>query len=282
MSTSRLGLETDRMKKRAFTLIELLVVIAIIAMLLAILLPALQKAKKQAQAIICKSNLHQWGIIWRLYTDDHDGFFSDGQIGWARGEWIIGLWDYYEDRENLLTCPSATKPLPGFQPGGANRWGGPYNTYQLSGSLNTDGKYDMASYGMNNWVFNRPPGNGSLQSRPNRYHWGRMDVNGSAQIPLFLDSMWRGGGPFYMGGSAASNRITPPTENGQWASFGHEMKHFCIDRHSGAVNGVFFDLSTRKIPLKHLWRLKWHREFPTTGYPANGGTWPAWMSSFKE
>ncbi len=60
------------MKNRAFTLIELLVVIAIIALLLAVLTPALKKARQQAQSIVCKSNLHQWGIIWRLYTDDHD------------------------------------------------------------------------------------------------------------------------------------------------------------------------------------------------------------------
>ena len=282
------------MKNKAFTLIELLVVIAIIALLLAILLPSLQKAKKQAQAIICKSNLHQWGLIWRLYTDDYNGHFSDGTgVGWVRGQWVIGLWDYYEDREKLLTCPSATKPLPGFQLGGAFRWGGPYNTYQASGSPSPDGKYDFPSYGMNNWVFNRPSGGGALQGRPDILHWGRMDAKGGNQIPLFLDSMWRGGGPFYQGGSFNSQRIKPPSYNGQWGDngnltgtaggFGHEMKHFCIDRHSKAVNGVFFDLSTRKIPLKHLWRLKWHKEFNTNGYLANGAeVWPDWMSSFKE
>ncbi len=243
------------MKNRAFTLIELLVVIAIIALLLAILLPALQKAKQQAQAIICKSNLHQWGLIWRLYTDDNDGYFTSGVgVGWKRGQWIVALREYWVDRQSLLTCPTATKPIEGVN------YGGPFNTY-LSTNIadpGPDGYVERASYGMNNWVFNPPPGVTDIQGRPSRYHWRRMDVKGGTQIPLFLDSMWRGGGPFYQNGNANSNRITPPTSNGQWASYGHEMKHFCMDRHSGAVNSVFFDLSTRKVPLKHLWRLKWH------------------------
>lgn len=63
----------SRTELKAFTLIELLVVIAIMAMLLAILMPALQRVRKQAQAAVCQSNLHQWGNSAMMYATEHDG-----------------------------------------------------------------------------------------------------------------------------------------------------------------------------------------------------------------
>jgi prepilin-type N-terminal cleavage/methylation domain-containing protein len=62
-------------KSRGFTLIELLVVIAIIAFLTAILMPALQRVKKQADNVACKANLHQWSLLWSMYTEEHGGYF---------------------------------------------------------------------------------------------------------------------------------------------------------------------------------------------------------------
>ena len=61
------------MKRRAFTLIELLVVIAIIAILMAILMPALNAVKEQARSISCRSNVRQLTIAWIMYKDENDG-----------------------------------------------------------------------------------------------------------------------------------------------------------------------------------------------------------------
>ena len=71
-------------KNKGFTLIELLVVIAIIALLMAILLPAMQKVRKQARAVLCVSNLNQWGTILALYAEDYQGRLP--------ANWIPAVW----------------------------------------------------------------------------------------------------------------------------------------------------------------------------------------------
>ncbi len=68
-------------KGKAFTLIELLVVIAIIALLMAILMPALQRVKKQAQAVKCRAHLKQWGVIFAMYTGENDNKFMHWDAG---------------------------------------------------------------------------------------------------------------------------------------------------------------------------------------------------------
>jgi prepilin-type N-terminal cleavage/methylation domain-containing protein len=64
-------------RRTGFTLIELLVVIAIISLLMAILLPALEKAKDLARGVLCKSNLRNYTIAMMVYLEDNDDEFCD-------------------------------------------------------------------------------------------------------------------------------------------------------------------------------------------------------------
>ena len=299
--------------RRGFSLIELLVVIAIIAVLMAILMPTLQRVRKQTKSVVCQSNLRQWGAYWATSIAEYDGQFPHpdpsnkeawdrwgkywgGWGGWGWGPyWGWGNWygynahysqtgyhHYQDPTKGIRCCPMATKRAirkPGGG-GGSEDMGGTFKAWGWISQNQSMRIHDVyGSYGSNPWAGVPHP---DWDEHYRDFLWRTPDVRGANNIPLQMDSCYPA--------ACLGDAHTPPPEcdaipdarvQEYWGG------GYCINRHDGFINAVFMDFSVRKVGLKELWTLKWHREFDTAGPWTKAGKakpedWPQWLRSFKD
>ncbi len=269
-------------RHKGFTLIELLVVIAIIALLMGILMPALQRVRQLAKTTACAANLKNWSYYLLMYTKEYDGKFQTGIATPDKpghlNYWFNVLRPYHNNSKKVICCPTATKPVLDIN----GRQTGRLNTFSAWGMFTGDG-YDpegeYGSYGINGWVENPPSYLEEIYGQPTTNNWRTTDVSRAGYIPLIMDSLRFNLYPI-------ETDSPPPMEDDAWKQE-NNMRRACLNRHDGFINMAFLDWSVRKAGLKELWTLKWHKTYNKAGpYTSAGGMtpdqWPDWMNKFKE
>jgi len=133
------------------------------------------------------------------------------------------------------------------------------------------GCYGRGSYGVNGWVENTQEDYDWMD--PSK-RWRTANVKGASEAPLLLDCNWIDGWSRVFDTPPEYSDAPPAAYEGDY------MQRFCINRHDGYINAVFLDFShVRKVSLKCLWKLKWHRGYDLNADPPE---WPDWMKKLKE
>lgn len=258
-------------------MIELLVVVSIIALLVAILLPAMAKARKQSRSAVCLSNLHQWGLAVGLYMADNEGnlfsytFYRDWPENPAHfeamqdGFYHGALRKYHDYNDDIRLCPEADEPDLNDN-NGCPEWGSTFTAWGHPNSGDPTYRGDIGSYCWNVWAhhFDALTYQCLLEWAPSslldRTRFWNSDMN--AEAPLLADGLMPDTWPsqYDLPASYDDQPICEIVNQSR-------MARVALNRHYGAINVLFGDGSASRVPLPQLWNIRWHKKFETFVFP---------------
>jgi prepilin-type N-terminal cleavage/methylation domain-containing protein/prepilin-type processing-associated H-X9-DG protein len=265
-STGRL-----RSRCRGFTLIELLVVIAIIAILAAMLLPALASAKQKAHSIKCISNLKQMNLAYHMYLNDYENMIGYNSVAVL---WMKSLIDYQASVAAIRLCPVAadrgTRPTTTKEGDAKTPWF--WNTV-------ADPKLNQGSYAMNGWLYEYRPGSGIEKwvsaSDGNKFFAREASITQPTDTPTFFDAIWPDTWPKITDQPALDLAMGAPNPSSVPG-----LGRVCISRHPpkpatvtanqvlpGTINMGFADGHVSGKKLQMIKDVNWHVGFTRSSDP---------------
>lgn len=227
---------------RGFTLVELLVVVSIIALLIAILLPSLRKAREQAKCAVCLSNLHQIGLSLTTYALENHDYMAAAACASADAPeetyWLCVL-QRYANQSLVARCPKDRTDKPFLD------WGNPPEdraTWQ---------NYRWSSYAINFSLVPTPQ---------NPHEYNRLDTIRHPDSVIYLAEIHCGGSYDY-GDHIHADR---------WDGDEDPKNEVAWDRHQGRSNYLFVDSHVEPLHWKKTW------EFPSRNlwWPSHAPGWP--------